>query len=52
MGLERTICVLTGKKSVYETDLFAGILGKIAELSGRQYGEVCCGSVYPSTFRG
>lgn len=39
MGLERTICVLTGKKSVYETDLFEGILGKIAELSGRQYGD-------------
>ncbi|MCE5344207.1 MAG: alanine--tRNA ligase [Eubacteriales bacterium] len=39
MGLERTICVLTGKKSVYDTDLFANILGKIAELSGKQYGE-------------
>ena len=37
MGLERTICVLNGKKSVYETDLFAGILGKIAELSGKNY---------------
>ncbi len=39
MGLERTICVLTGKKSVYETDLFENILGKIAELSGKTYGE-------------
>ena len=38
MGLERTICVLNGKKSVYETDLFAGILQKISELSGKQYG--------------
>ena len=38
MGLERTICVLNGKKSVYETDLFEGILGKIAELSGKAYG--------------
>ena len=28
MGLERTICVLTGKKTVYETDAFAGILAK------------------------
>lgn len=37
MGLERTICVLTGKKSVYETDLFANILAKIAELSGKAY---------------
>ena len=39
MGLERTICVLNGKKSVYETDLFENILGKIAELSGKIYGE-------------
>ena len=38
MGLERTICVLNGKKSVYETDLFENILGKIAELSGKAYG--------------
>lgn len=37
MGLERTICVLNGKKSVYETDLFTDILGKIEELSGKQY---------------
>ena len=37
MGLERTICVLTGKKSVYETDIFERILGKIEELSGKQY---------------
>ncbi len=37
MGLERTICVLNGKKSVYETDLFEDILGKIAELSGKRY---------------
>ena len=39
MGLERTICVLTGKKTVYETDAFSGILAKIAELSGKTYGE-------------
>ena len=37
MGLERTICVLTGKKTVYETDAFSGILAKIAELSGKGY---------------
>ena len=37
MGLERTICVLTGKKSVYETEIFARILGKIEELSGKKY---------------
>ncbi len=39
MGLERTLCVLTGKKSVYDTELFAGILQKIAELTGKQYGQ-------------
>ena len=38
MGLERTICVLNGKKSVYDTDAFTGILAKIAELSGKTYG--------------
>lgn len=38
MGLERTICVLNEKKTVYETDAFTGILGKIAELSGKAYG--------------
>ena len=38
MGLERTICVLNGKKSVYETDLFADLLKKISELSGKEYG--------------
>ena len=38
MGLERTICVLNGKKTVYETDAFTDILAKIAALPhpGRQ----------------
>ena len=39
MGLERTYCVLMGAKSVYETDIFAGILARIGELSGKTYGE-------------
>ncbi len=33
MGLERVITVLAGKKSVYETEIFAGILGAIRELA-------------------
>ena len=37
MGLERTICVLNGKKSVYETDAFSDILAKIGELCGKTY---------------
>lgn len=39
MGLERTICMLNGYKSVYETDLFAGTIAKISQLSGKKYGE-------------
>ena len=39
MGLERTISVLTGAKTVYETDLFQDIIAKIGELSTRTYGE-------------
>ncbi len=39
MGLERVICTLTGKKTVYETDAFTGIIAKIAELSGKTYGD-------------
>jgi len=38
MGLERTICILQGKKSVYETDIFAPIIKKIEELTGKKYG--------------
>lgn len=37
MGLERTLCVLTGKSSVYETEVFAREIAKIAELSGKNY---------------
>lgn len=39
MGLERTICVLQGKKSVYETDVFAGALELLQNLSGVKYGD-------------
>ncbi len=34
MGLERTVAVLNGLKSVYQTDAFIDILAKISELSG------------------
>ncbi len=37
MGLERTVAVLTGADTVYETDLFSGIIAKIEELSGKKY---------------
>ena len=38
MGLERTVCVLNGHQSVYETDLFAPAIAKIASLCGKEYG--------------
>jgi alanyl-tRNA synthetase len=37
MGLERTVVVLQGVKSNYDTDLFRPIIRFIAELSGRKY---------------
>lgn len=36
MGLERTLTVLSGKKSVYDTVLFTNILAKIEELSNKE----------------
>ena len=39
MGLERTVAVLQGKASVYDTEIFTGILGKIGEIGGRTYGD-------------
>ncbi len=39
MGLERTYCVLMGANTVYETEIFSGIIGKIEELSGVKYGQ-------------
>ena len=38
-GLERISCVLQGKKSNYETDLFQPIIAEIEELSGIIYAE-------------
>lgn len=37
MGVERTITVLQGKESVYETELFQPIISRIAELTGAAY---------------
>ena len=39
MGLERTITMLLGKKSVYETEFFIPIIEKVESLTGRKYGE-------------
>ena len=37
MGLDRTTAVLQGVESVYDTDVFEGILARISELSGKHY---------------
>ena len=39
MGFERLCMTLQGKKSNYDTDVFTGMIAKIAELSGHKYGE-------------
>jgi alanyl-tRNA synthetase len=36
-GLERITAILQGKNNNYDTDLFAGIIGRIEELSGKKY---------------
>ena len=38
MGLERTAAILQGKTSVYESDLFASLLGHVSALTGKKYG--------------
>lgn len=39
MGLERTLAVLNGLDDNYQTDLFAPIIKKIEELSGKSYSD-------------
>ncbi len=39
MGLERTLCILNGKESVYETDIFENAIAKIEEITGLKYGQ-------------
>ena len=39
MGLERTLCILNGVESVYDTELFDTAKAKIEELTGTHYGD-------------
>lgn len=39
MGIERTIAILQGKKSVYETEVFQPIIKEIELLSEKKYGD-------------
>jgi len=39
LGLERTLAAITGKTSVFETELFIPIIGKIEELTEKKFAE-------------
>jgi len=39
MGLERVTAVMQGKGSVYETDLLAPLVERVAEIAGKSYGD-------------
>ena len=39
MGIERTIAILQGKNSVYETEVFTPIIAKMEQLSRHRYGD-------------
>ena len=39
MGIERTVAMLQGKKSVYDTEVFQPIIHSIEKLTGKKYGD-------------
>jgi alanyl-tRNA synthetase len=59
MGIERTVTILNGKKSVYDTDIFAQIRGAVEKGAGYVYGtdtekdksvRIICDHLRASTF--
>jgi len=59
MGIERTVTILNGKKSVYDTEIFAPIRGAVEKAAGYAYGtdeekdksvRIVCDHVRASTF--
>ncbi|WP_062428655.1 alanine--tRNA ligase [Treponema endosymbiont of Eucomonympha sp.] len=38
MGVERTVAILQGKKSVYDTEVFRPVIGRIEQITGKRYG--------------
>jgi len=59
MGVERTVTILNGKKSVYDTEIFAPIRGAVEQAAGYTYGSdsekdksvrIICDHLRASTF--
>ncbi|AEE16225.1 alanine--tRNA ligase [Treponema brennaborense] len=59
MGVERTVAMLQGKKSVYETEVFTPLIAVIEKLTGKTYGtdeasdtsiRIICDHVRAATF--
>ncbi len=59
MGVERTVAMLSGKKSVYETEIFRPIIECVESITGKKYGvseaddvsiRIICDHVRSSTF--
>jgi alanyl-tRNA synthetase len=59
MGIERTVTIMNGKKSVYETEIFAPIIAAVEKASGYVYGtdgekdrsvRIICDHVRSATF--
>jgi alanyl-tRNA synthetase len=59
MGIERTVTILNGKKSVYDTDIFASLIAAVEAALGYKYGadsekdkslRIVCDHIRASTF--
>jgi len=56
MGFERTLAVISGKKSAYETDLFQPIIKEVENISGKTYHDqkknmrIICDHIRAATF--
>ena len=59
MGIERTVAILDGKKSVYDTAIFKPVIESVEKLTGKKYGQnesddvsirIICDHVRAATF--
>jgi alanyl-tRNA synthetase len=39
LGLDRLVTIMNGKSSIYETDIFTGLLDTVTGLAGKRYGQ-------------